>query len=160
MTRAALSEWNLRALEETVALLVTELISNGVRHAGTTLELLLDYEGTCLRVSVTDRAPSLSVSKGRRARAEFGGWGLDLVDALSARWSVDVDGSGTKAVWFEIDTPGLPPTPDKGLGTRERSAPARVAAERDGTPSAKPTPHQVPPALSSSGRLSGVAQPS
>jgi hypothetical protein len=90
-----------------VTLLVTELVSNGVRHAGTQLELLMTYNGSCLRIAVTDgdRRPPVA-----RVRQELtvGGWGLTLIDSLSTGWGTDIGASG-KTVWFEIDTTHLAP---------------------------------------------------
>jgi hypothetical protein len=122
-TRQVLDDWGLTSFEETVTLLVTELVSNGVRHARTSLVLMLDYEGTCLRVSVTDGAQSMPVTRGKRTRFGVGGWGLDMIDALAARWSVDACGAGEKTVWFEVDTRTAPPA-------ARRASPAKGAAYR------------------------------
>ncbi len=101
-TRSALATWGLSALEDTVELLVTELVSNGIRHAKTQLELVLSFDGVCLRIAVSDGDPIPPVA---RAREELtvGGWGLALIDSLSNEWGTDVDGEHGKTVWFEID---------------------------------------------------------
>jgi hypothetical protein len=39
-----------------------------------------------------------------------GGWGLTLIDALSAGWGTDVYDARGKTVWFEIDTTRTPPS--------------------------------------------------
>ena len=106
-------------LGDTVRLLVTELVSNGVRHAGTTLELALSFDGRCLRICVTDGDPRPPMP---RARQELtaGGWGLALVDSLSTEWGTDIDDSEGKTVWLEIDTSAIP-----GTSTRRGAQPAR-----------------------------------
>jgi anti-sigma regulatory factor (Ser/Thr protein kinase) len=101
--RSALAEWGLSDLDDTVSLLVTELVSNGVRHAQTQLELIFALDGYCLRIAVTDGDPRPPVV---RPRQEFtvGGWGLALIDSLSSEWGTDIDDARGKTVWFEIDT--------------------------------------------------------
>jgi two-component sensor histidine kinase len=100
---AALAEWDLSALGDTVSLLVTELVSNGVRHAQTSLELALSFDGRCLRIAVTDGDPRPPVAR-TREKLSVGGWGLALVESLSTEWGTDIDDAEGKTVWFEIDT--------------------------------------------------------
>ncbi len=100
---AALAEWGLTHLADTVSLLVTELVSNGVRHAKTALELILSYDGSCLRIAVVDGDPRPPRPTSRRG-LDAGGWGLALVDSLSTEWGADIDDGRGKTVWFEIDT--------------------------------------------------------
>jgi len=90
-----------------VSLLVTELVSNGVRHAQTKLELVLTLDGACLRIAVTDGDPTPPVRHRPASAAadlRVGGWGLALVDSLSDEWGTDVDDARGKTVWVEIDT--------------------------------------------------------
>ena len=95
--------WGLTRLKDTITLLVTELVSNGVRHAQTSLELTLSFDGGCLRIAVADGDPRPPVAR-TREELTVGGWGLTLVDALSTEWGADVEAAGGKTVWFEIDT--------------------------------------------------------
>jgi len=101
--RSALAAWGLGHFDETVSLLVTELISNGVRHARTRLTLALAYDGTCLRIAVSDGDPRPPVPRAPE-RLTVGGWGLALVDSLATNWGADIDELDGKTVWFEIDT--------------------------------------------------------
>ena len=107
-----MAQWGLSALDDTVGLLVTELVSNGIRHAGTTLELVLSFDGGCLRIAVSDGDPRLPMTTTRQGLS-VGGWGLSLIDSLSTEWGTDVDGDSGKTVWFEIDTTtiGTSPSP-------------------------------------------------
>jgi two-component sensor histidine kinase len=98
-----LAEWDLSSLDDTVNLLVTELVSNGVRHARTQLELHLSFDGSCLRIAVSDGDTRPPVGKARQ-EITVGGWGLALVDSLSTNWGTDIDGTRGKTVWLEIDT--------------------------------------------------------
>jgi serine/threonine-protein kinase RsbW len=87
--------------------LVTELVSNGVRHARTRLELVLTLDGPCLRIAVTDGDPNPPVPKlavSHPPDLSIGGWGLALVESLSSEWGTDIDDARGKTVWFEIDT--------------------------------------------------------
>jgi len=102
VARSALAAWGLEDLDDTVCLLVTELVSNGVRHARTQLELILSFDGSCLRIAVSDRDPRPPVARARQEHA-VGGWGLTLIDSLSTQWGTDIDGARGKTVWFEID---------------------------------------------------------
>ena len=101
-----LTTWGLSALTDTVSLLVTELISNGVRHARTTLELVLSFDGRCLRIAVADGNPRRPEARPRQALT-VGGWGLTLIDSLSTEWGTDIDDARGKTVWFEIDTAAI-----------------------------------------------------
>ncbi len=106
MARSTLDDWDLSArpgLVDTVSLLVTELVSNGVRHAQTQLELTLTLDGSCLRIAVSDGDPRPPVARPRQ-ELSVGGWGLALVDSLSTEWGTDIDDNRGKTVWFEIDT--------------------------------------------------------
>lgn len=79
--------------------LVSEVVSNGVMHAGTTMELLLSTRDDLVRVELVDHGigePQLSCSAG-----PGGGFGLRIVAGLSRRWGVDHHEHG-KTVWFEI----------------------------------------------------------
>jgi signal transduction histidine kinase len=96
-----------RQVVDDVALLVTELVANGVRHGGagtdSSLHLLLEGDGPGLRVEVVNPAPGGSSLPARRA-PDFtggGGIGLNLVETLASRWGVR--SSARTAVWFELD---------------------------------------------------------
>jgi anti-sigma regulatory factor (Ser/Thr protein kinase) len=86
-----------------VALIVVELVSNAVRHAGgcTAVDLLADGQTI---VAVTDRS---SVRPRLQGSGDEGGRGLLIVDALCTRWGTRGHGTG-KQVWAE-----LPPCPGR-----------------------------------------------
>lgn len=88
----------------TVALLVSELVSNAVLHAGTDVRVLVEHRDEVVRVEVSDT--SARSVRSRRHRLDSGtGRGLLLVDRLSRSWGVD-DSEGGKTVWFEIGLEG------------------------------------------------------
>jgi hypothetical protein len=85
---------------ELARLLVSELATNAVRHAGTPFRLTAWVDGIA-SVAVTDCDPDGEPAVALRERAE-GGIGLRLVAALSSRWGVDHSPEG-KSVWFVLD---------------------------------------------------------
>ena len=89
-----------------VALLLTELVANGVRHGGADErdELHVRFEGRppALRVEVAnpDHAPA-AVGMRPPDMTGGGGLGLHIFDCLASRWGVRED--TRTAVWFELD---------------------------------------------------------
>jgi anti-sigma regulatory factor (Ser/Thr protein kinase) len=89
-------------LMETLRLLVTELVSNSVRHAhAETIVLKLVVGRSAVLTEVTDEGPGFDPSTTERPGSNEGGWGLFLVERLSHRWGVAEDGGATR-VWFEL----------------------------------------------------------
>ncbi len=103
-TRAVLTAWQLSHVDEAATLLVSELVTNAVRHARGTDVITVDlYAGqTWLRIEVqdTDRHwPQPRIPDG----FDESGFGFILVDALTSNWGVRETKAG-KAVWAELDT--------------------------------------------------------
>jgi serine phosphatase RsbU (regulator of sigma subunit)/anti-sigma regulatory factor (Ser/Thr protein kinase) len=93
------------SLLETVRLLVTELITNSVRHGepgDTPVKVSVTVsQGSSVRVEVSDGGPGFEPRpQPDRPLETPSGWGLYLVDRLADRWGVDT--SGGSAVWFEL----------------------------------------------------------
>jgi anti-sigma regulatory factor (Ser/Thr protein kinase) len=87
-------------------LLVTELLTNSVRHAGTEASIALDVEiySNAVRVAVSDCGRGFQPVETPEPHADRpGGWGLCLVDRLSDRWGVSL--AERTSVWFEMDRP-------------------------------------------------------
>lgn len=101
LPRAAGSE--LAAMTETARLLITELVSNSVRHAsvavGSQVRLDIDVDPDHLRIEVHD-AGEHALETVPVDRPD-GGFGLRMVDRLAHRWGIDHDDLGTRA-WFEL----------------------------------------------------------
>jgi anti-sigma regulatory factor (Ser/Thr protein kinase) len=87
-------------------LLVSELVTNAVRHAGLgrgeRIRLVVTARDRHVRVEVHDPGRGFSPRAPRPDPARASGWGLYLVDELADRWGVDGAGAGT-LVWFELD---------------------------------------------------------
>jgi anti-sigma regulatory factor (Ser/Thr protein kinase) len=89
-------------LMETLRLLVTELVSNSVRHAHSeTVVLKIAVGRSAVLTEVTDEGPGFDPAETGPSGAKDSGWGLFLVERLSHRWGVARDGGATR-VWFEL----------------------------------------------------------
>jgi anti-sigma regulatory factor (Ser/Thr protein kinase) len=90
-----------RRLED-VRLLVSELVTNAVRHAqGDMVRLVVSLGQGRLRVEVHDLGRGFEVRAPADDPVRASGWGLVLVDELADRWGVDA--TPATAVWFEMD---------------------------------------------------------
>ncbi len=87
---------------ESARLLVTELVTNAVRHAGVgTIELTVEVRPESLRVDVSNRGIPFEANARLPRADQESGWGLFLVDRLSDEWGV-VKEPGRQRVWFEL----------------------------------------------------------
>jgi anti-sigma regulatory factor (Ser/Thr protein kinase) len=90
-----------------VRLLVSELVTNAVRHANLddheVIRLVVDLADSVLRVEVHDPGGGFVPTAPAPDPARPSGWGLYLVAELADRWGVDSDDS--TLVWFELDRP-------------------------------------------------------
>jgi anti-sigma regulatory factor (Ser/Thr protein kinase) len=90
-----------------VRLLVSELVTNAVRHAnlddGDVIRLVIELAESTLRVEVHDPGGGFVPTAPAPDPARPSGWGLYLVAELADRWGVDSD--ERTLVWFELDRP-------------------------------------------------------
>ena len=102
-TRDALAAWQLADLEEDAVLLVSELVTNAIRHAVDTgaIGLELTSADTWLRLEVQDGDPHWRL-KPSSPDDDESGFGFVLVDSLAGRWGIRRVCAG-KAVWVELD---------------------------------------------------------
>lgn len=92
---------------EDATLLVSELVTNAVRHAPRAgiaeVELRLKLDPERVRAVVSDPGAGFVAGPPRPpAATESSGWGLYLVDRIADRWGVITE--DRSEVWFEIDT--------------------------------------------------------
>lgn len=111
---SALLEAGRVDLVETAELLVSELVTNAVVHARTSIDLVITAGADGVRVAVRDGSAHLP-SRRHYGRAATTGRGLELVSLLSRRHGTVSDDAG-KTVWFEIgaeppEHEDLPATP-------------------------------------------------
>ncbi len=88
-----------------VRLLVSELVTNAVRHAnlddGDQILLVIELIDNQLRVEVHDPGGGFVPTSPSPDPARPSGWGLYLVAELADRWGVESD--ERTLVWFELD---------------------------------------------------------
>jgi anti-sigma regulatory factor (Ser/Thr protein kinase) len=109
-TVAGLAPFLEPLVAENAQLLVSELVTNSLRHAGlpseASIELSLRASAEVLMVEVADAGRGFDDDTLARPRAVAGadrtsGWGLFLVDQIADRWGA-VQMDGETRVWFEL----------------------------------------------------------
>jgi anti-sigma regulatory factor (Ser/Thr protein kinase) len=103
---AVLTPFAPRSLSERVELLVSELVTNALRHGrakdDASIQLKLNLTPARVRVEVVDGGIGFDPPETPAERADqMAGWGLVLVNRLASDWGVVRNGS--TVVWFEID---------------------------------------------------------
>ena len=93
-------------LMETLRLLVTELVTNSVRHTDCDAVMLRIAVGrSAVLTEVADDGPTFDLEPYEAAHVDDHdpafGWGLFLVQRLAKNWGVKEDGAA-KRVWFEL----------------------------------------------------------
>lgn len=161
---AALAEWSglglpaavgfSERLSDDAAVVVSELVTNAVVHAGTHVDLLFrleeatEDEDSALVLEVSDHHPARAVRSDRPEHgsvsedaagepAEYGR-GLELVATLAERWGITYR-TGLKTVWARLPVDDWNPFPDtrtapgfqRGLRAAELLAPTARRALRD-----------------------------
>ena len=110
LVRRALRRWHLPELIDATELLVSEVVTNAVRHASSAPRIEAHLGPDSVRVAVYDADPRLPERREPDV-GRPGGRGLHLLDQIASRWAAEPSGSG-KVVWFELDRPagGASPT--------------------------------------------------
>lgn len=82
-----------------IALVVSELVSNSVRHTSVEgdVRVSVEVEADKVRLEVTDSGPCFG-----RDNPRGEGMGLNIVESLSDRWGIVSNGGCT--VWAELST--------------------------------------------------------
>lgn len=94
-------------------LVISEIVTNAVRHSGGPIELRLRRRGSQLRVEVLDRSSRPPVLLPANVLGERGR-GLRIVERLATRWG-SVRTRAGKVVWVD-----LPCSPDPELARSRR----------------------------------------
>ena len=84
-------------------LLVSELVTNAVRHGQGAITLQMDLDANRLLVEVIDEGSGFERAIRKTGLEPLEGFGLSIVDAEASRWGVH---DGTTHVWFEIERSG------------------------------------------------------
>jgi hypothetical protein len=96
--RDACAAWHLDRLSDAVAVIVTELVDNAARHAGTDCVLTLAYRTCYLHVSVADQVATPAKLDGAEP-----GRGMRLVAAFATAWGTLPTPEG-KVTWATLRT--------------------------------------------------------
>lgn len=101
-----LRAWSAERYCDDAVLLVSELVTNVIRHVhtGSSLVLHVDLTDPRLRISVADSSTVRPVPR-EPAAAAPGGHGLHMLTAIASRWGSE-EHRGGKRVWFELGTAG------------------------------------------------------
>ncbi len=102
---AACASWDAHRFTEVGGLVLSELVSNAVRHADGDVEVLLQLSDGRLLIEVGDRGDGLPAVVPPSLRT-IGGNGLDIVSRLVESWGVTPDPRGGKRVWCVLAADG------------------------------------------------------
>jgi Histidine kinase-like ATPase domain len=118
---ATLQRWDAAQRSEDVAIVVSELVTNALRHARPTaggsqpssrVRLALLQPGPCVLCAVADPSRAAPAVKSADVLAEAGR-GLHVVDALADRWGYTPPTDAGKVVWAMFLT-----DPERGTSSR------------------------------------------
>ena len=106
LVHVALAAWRLEELAEVAALIVSELVTNSVKHARrNSIRITVTRpEAMRVRIGVVDKSKKFPAPRESSAEDE-GGRGLALVEALAEDWGTDPLPWG-KRVWAELHGKG------------------------------------------------------
>jgi hypothetical protein len=98
----ALMRWGLGPLVPAASLVVTELVTNSTIHAGTDIELSVEWNLGLLRLTVADKSPDLPRQQYPQC-LDVHGRGLSVVAALSRAFGFLPTADGGKLVWAVLN---------------------------------------------------------
>ena len=83
-------------------LLISEVVTNSVRHSGSDdpIRLRVWARSNGVKVEIADGGVGFEARSGGAREADEGGRGLMIVDAIADRWGVSHDARAR--VWFEL----------------------------------------------------------
>lgn len=113
--------WNASRYLDVGGLVLSELVTNAVRHAGTEFQVGVMLADDELTLTVADRDARVPYVVPRQERA-VGGQGMAIVSGLVAEWGVRHTANGGKLVWCRIQDPARERVP--GPATPEDHAPS------------------------------------
>ena len=99
---ATLEHWELQQVAPDALLLVSEMATNAVLHAGSPFRVFLHHSPGVLHLSVRD-AQRGWFEHGTPSDAAVNGRGVSIVEAVATHWGCDAVSDG-KVVWAELPT--------------------------------------------------------
>lgn len=102
---SVLSDGLPNSVFEDLKLLISELVTNSIRHTGLNSQDLIELKvirtPEIVRAEIADQGPGFKQQPTRPVSERESGWGLFLVEEISDRWGLT--GDQETRVWFEID---------------------------------------------------------
>jgi anti-sigma regulatory factor (Ser/Thr protein kinase) len=98
-----LARWECGALRDVAVLLVSELVTNALLHAGTTIVVDCRMRDDAVRIGVSDGIVTSGARRGFPPDATTGR-GLVIVESLADDWGVSQTEHG-KCTWFDLRLP-------------------------------------------------------
>jgi serine phosphatase RsbU (regulator of sigma subunit)/anti-sigma regulatory factor (Ser/Thr protein kinase) len=109
-----------------------ELVSNGLRHGGNPVRVVVTSVGSGWLVEVSDAAGDVPPVPAVGRDAALGGLGLYLVAQLAAAHGWTAEDDGRKVVWARVDFPGdAAPSPRPASALPATAVPADVLVPAD-----------------------------
>lgn len=102
----ALVDWRLSQQIPDTCLVVSELVTNAMIHAGTDIDVTVAEHRRSVRVAVRDHSHALPVEG--HGRSDEHGRGLGIVAELANSWGVLPHSDGGKVVWAVFDAAAPP----------------------------------------------------
>ncbi|MGH3415141.1 MAG: ATP-binding protein [Actinocrinis sp.] len=96
-----------------VLLMLSELATNAIKHAGAEFDVSLDVSPGHIRVEVGDAGSGLPVLRSP-SPSDRSGRGLRIVEMLAKAWGFVSDDRGRKSIWFTLDLPPVAEGSDDG----------------------------------------------
>jgi hypothetical protein len=97
-----LRRWGIADLADDVALVVTELAANAVRHARSGFTIVLSSRPDVVRISVRDASPLPPADVSSPVLPVTPLHGLGAVNAMASHWGAEPLGPSGKTVWVEL----------------------------------------------------------
>jgi uncharacterized protein YjbJ (UPF0337 family)/anti-sigma regulatory factor (Ser/Thr protein kinase) len=120
------------AVVDEAVLLVSEIVTNSVRHADLdphdSIRVRVRGSPSMLHVDVIDPGAGFDPASLPAPNGQ-GGWGLWLLDRMATRWGVERD--DVTRVWFELARPVSPRAPRGTSRMRHRHLPRGVPGEKE-----------------------------
>lgn len=95
-----LEDWDEDALVPDATLVISEMATNAVMHAGSAFRAYVERSGEVIRIAIEDAGSGMPESLALNGE-DLNGRGVAIVEALSLRWGWDALASG-KIVWAEL----------------------------------------------------------